>query len=326
MSKIIRVAIDLIETLPQEIRDMILMKFSTKEILSIGRDKVGEHVWWKKCHETVDEAVRYGNLKLIKYLIELKYWTVARHFFLPYNAIIGGVDYINILLISIDNGHLHIIKYFIEDHSVNVNIDHSLLLHRSVDSCNLEIIKYFFENGADIEMYIDIFIYKLINSNMHISIEMLEYFVEKGADLSQYADEIYEHRAIHRNFEISNYFIDKNMVIDIIDCNDRITEYNDKIESTKKDLIGHDKYIHKCCSSGELLKIIHHLDVVTLKYFIDNSDDICDYIDNIFRVSVKVGNSEIVSYLIKQNLVDINEHTDLPLVNPCYIIIFQKDN
>jgi Ankyrin repeats (3 copies) len=313
MSKVIRMTIELIGTLPPEIRDKILIKFSTEEILNIGRDKAGEYVWWRKCHKTVDQAIKYGNLIGMKYLIDLKYWTGQNHLGMHSNNIIDGVDYINMLLLAIDNRHLNIVKYFIEECGINVNIDHGYLLMNSIVSGSLEIIKYFFENGANIEMFIDIFISDLINSKLRISIEMLEYFVGQGADLHHYADAIYKNSAINRNSEIANYFVKKNMVIDIISCNNRIAEHNAEIDSIKKDLIRHDAYIHKCCSSSALLSIIPYLDVITLKYFIDYSDDIHEYIDKIFRGSVNLGNSEIVNYLIKQNLVDIHDHIDMSL-------------
>jgi hypothetical protein len=130
----------MIKSLSHENKIIILMKFSTKEIRSIGKDGVPEYVWWRKCHETPEEAAKAGNLIGMIYLLDN-------------TKIMDSIDYIGILLIGIEYGHLQIVRYFIEECGINVDIDSGYLLLHSVKSGHLPIVEYLVGKGANVRRH-----------------------------------------------------------------------------------------------------------------------------------------------------------------------------
>jgi ankyrin repeat protein len=195
MYNIRRMSIKLNKKLPQEINDMILMKLSTRDIRRIGRDRISDYVWWRKCHGTIEEAVREGNLIGVKYLIRDHLKTRMEK-----------VEFITILFQSIDNGHLHIFKYLIEKYEVNINIDNCYLLIRGIKSGHLDIVKYIVEKGADIHVLDN---YALQLSAEYNHIEIFKYLIERGADIYSYADYILLLSAANGHLEFVKYLVEQ---------------------------------------------------------------------------------------------------------------------
>jgi hypothetical protein len=66
----------MLEWLPEEIQDMILLYCSKKDILNFGKENVSRYIWYTKQYTCLTdacyaEAYLTGNITSIKYLIQI---------------------------------------------------------------------------------------------------------------------------------------------------------------------------------------------------------------------------------------------------------------
>ncbi|BCS82514.1 ankyrin repeat protein [Cotonvirus japonicus] len=121
-------------------------------------------------------AVRTGNLKLVKLLIDNNF---------DYNV---SCDYLtDYLTEAINNNHVDIVKYFVDLGIYDCEkINNDVYLYYSCKNNNEILIKYFIELGSDINCHNSYPLFVAINTG---NLSLLHYLIENGADIISYGYE-----------------------------------------------------------------------------------------------------------------------------------------
>jgi Ankyrin repeats (3 copies) len=200
--------------LPHELKEIILMHLDTFTIRMIGKPTVPEYVWWRKCHETINEAASNGNLIGLRYLIDIK-------------DIDDKNDLYHILMLSATNNHLEVVKYLIglgtnkKDIKktvysiVDINKRINCALSYSAPCGHLEMTKYLIEHGGgtDIQEGID---NALELSAPQGKLKMVKYLVRKGADVNTNGGHVLFASAVHGELEVIKYLVGKGANIHVL--------------------------------------------------------------------------------------------------------------
>jgi hypothetical protein len=208
----------LLEWIPYEIEEKILMYLSPDNIRTIGKDNVSEYVWCRKKHRSIDNAARDGNLIGLRYLAEICGDNIH-----IYND--------EALRLSAENGHLEIVQYLV-GRGANINLANGYALHYSAGNGHLEVVIYLVEHGANLYAkaltisasngHIWIVKYLVekccvdINSTyaLHYSadnghLEVVRYLVERGADIHKDKEAALVTSAARGQLEVVKYFIEE---------------------------------------------------------------------------------------------------------------------
>jgi hypothetical protein len=146
----------LIQDVPLEIIDMIMLCLDQQDILELIDFGLSEYAWLRKKDLTFLEACKNGNLTGVRYLLENKLDTNIQ----------GALCY------SIIYGHLHIVKYLTKEHA-DINTNERAVLHINDETDYLKCVKYMIEYGVD-------FNFHLFIANDAGSLEAMEGFIKTG--------------------------------------------------------------------------------------------------------------------------------------------------
>ena len=207
-------------------------------------------------------------------------------------------DYLNMMIIAVDNNNIDILKLLINNSNNKINnyeiIDYYLLLNKAIKYNNINIIKILIE-------YIDInsenaiqLLFELVYNNKNI--EIIKLILEKGIIITNIYKNLLFNSIKNNNIELFDYLFLKygdfnsyNIILFLINNNKKdILEY---ILNKKITIIDEENLI--------LITTIRYLnlDIIKLlykyKYKIHNNNN-----NNILLIAFKLNNLEIFKYLI----------------------------
>ena len=174
-------------------------------------------------------------------------------------------DMINILSLSVCNGHLHVVKYLVQVHKANIHSNNEYALRYAAENGHINVVKYLVEKGADIHANNE---YALRWSAQSGHIDVVKYLVEKCADI--HADDEFALRwsAQCGHIDVVKYLVEKGA--DIHADNEFALRWS--------------------AHNG-------HIDVV--KYLVEKGADIHAGDEFALRWSARNGHINVVKYLVK---------------------------
>ena len=201
--------------------------------------------------ENIDRAINSGDIEYVKaHLKENK---------------ISTEDFKNALLRSAENGHLHVVKYLVEEHQADI---HACALRWSAGNGHLDVVKYLVEeNNEDIHV-IDECTLKWSAQNGHL--EVVKYLVEQHQANIHAENEYALRLSAHNGYlDVVKYLVEKGANIHALD----------------------DTALKWCASNG-------HLEVV--KYLAEKGADIHAGNEYALKRSAENGHLQVVKYLVSK--------------------------
>ena len=119
----------------------------------------------KPLNRALVRASELGRLDIVKYLIGAGA-DISNKFFEPLKA-------------AAENGHLEVVKYFIEEKGVDIHVGTDHVLRYAAERGYLDIVKYAYSKGADLSAF---YSYPLFWAARNKHFEIAEWLLDHGAD------------------------------------------------------------------------------------------------------------------------------------------------
>jgi ankyrin repeat protein len=192
----------LLEYLPQDIIDIIMLYVDASDVLEFGKDNVSEYIWFRKKDKDFKTACKNNNILAVQYLIESKIDTNI------WNAYKEAINF----------GRLNIVQYCIKQ-NVDVDYCYGYALKQSAYANNLEIVRYLVDEcGSNINKWI---VYPIVLDIAEKgSLDVIKYFAdEKGINMQGWYNIILKRSIIYGKFNIVEYCVSKGININYDDGN-----------------------------------------------------------------------------------------------------------
>ena len=253
-----------------------------------------EKEWYYQLNDALLDACVIGNLKIVRYLVEERLADVNT----PLQG--GPIRYASM------SGHLHIIKYLVSQGG-DLHYPNSDIVNPAAKNGHLPVIKYFIEQGVNIREEDD---YPLSMACYYGHFQIAKLLIENGSDINADNGRLLQWACEGGSLEIVDYLIRKNV---------KITGQA-FVAAIVKGHFEMVKYIFQnAYHPFKLMKYEHHLPLRTacmynklpiVQFLVENGANIHVYNENPLQTAFEFGNLQIAKYLFQKG-AKITDHLNL---------------